>query len=204
MNLFTKLNLTVKIDELRQYYNIVETKFNHLRWSWDLYGNTIVKQWSDAVYNDPDNLKTYGWAIQSNLKDSTKVSPPWNISSDDTSEYYNTPIAFGIIEKLQDAIPYGYRWAISVQPPDGKVSLHSDQEDEATVWIPIHTEGVAIVFVTDEKTTGYQLESDGSLYLLDTTIPHYTYNSSNKNRVAVIFRLPRSKIAELLAITGSL
>jgi hypothetical protein len=113
-------------------------------------------------------------------------------------------LAFGIIERLQAAIPYAYRWAVSVQPSGGKVSLHSDQEEECTVWIPIYTDGVAITFVTEEKNTGYCLDSDGGAYLLDTTVPHFTYNDAVHDRVAIIFRMKQTHINDLLALTGTI
>jgi hypothetical protein len=203
-NILTKLNFSVAVEELHEYYNTLSTKFQHLDWSWDKCGDTIVKQWRDAAYADPANLLTHGWAIQSNLKDLTLPCPPWNISTLETVEYRNTELAFGIIERLQAAIPYAYRWAVSVQPPGGKVSLHSDQEDECTVWIPIYTDGVAITFVTEEKNTGYCLDSDGGAYLLDTTVPHFTYNDADQDRVAIIFRLKQTNINELLALTGTI
>jgi hypothetical protein len=203
-NILTKLNFNVDIKELREYYDILNSKFQHLDWSWSMCGNTVVKQWRDAAYSDPANLLTHGWAIQSNLKDITLPCPPWNISTLETVEYRNTELAFGIIERLQAAMPYGYRWAISVQQPGGKVSLHSDQTDEVTVWIPIYTNGVAITFVTSEKDTDYCLESDGGAYLLDTTIPHHTHNSFGQDRVTIIFRLPRSKVTELLRVNGTI
>ena len=99
-------------------------------------------------------------------------------------------------------MPYGYRWAVSVQPPTGTVSLHSDQEDEYTVWIPIYTSGTAITFVSDNKEVGYCLESNGSAYLLDTTIPHFTYNSSEQDRVTIIFRLNKKYVNQLLSTNG--
>jgi hypothetical protein len=203
-NILTKLNFSVDIEELHEYYNTLSTKFQHLDWSWDKSGDTIVKQWRYAAYADPANLLTHGWAIQSNLKDLSLPCPPWNISTLETTEYKNTELAFGIIERLQAAIPYAYRWAVSVQPSGGKVSLHSDQEDECTVWIPIYTDGVAITFVTDTKNTGYCLDSDGSVYLLDTTVPHFTYNIAQQDRVAIIFRMKRTHIPELLALTGTI
>jgi len=201
-NILTKLTVKVDINELQKYYKTLNTEYQHLDWSWDKCGDTIVKQWKDAAYTDPANLLTHGWAIQSNLKDITLPCPPWNISILETVEYRNTELAFGIIERLQTAIPYGYRWSVSVQPPGGKVSLHSDQEDECTVWIPVYTEGVAITFVTPEKNTGYCLDSDGSLYLLDTTVPHFTYNDGGQDRVSVIFRMKQTHINELLALSG--
>lgn len=203
-NILTKLNFNVDIKELHEYYNTLNTRFQHLDWSWSKCGDTIVKQWRDAAHADPANLLTHGWAIQSNLKDITLPCPPWNISTLETVEYRNTELVFGIVERLQAAIPYAYRWAVSVQPPGGKVSLHSDQEDECTVWIPIFTNGVAITFVTDNKDTAYCLDCDGSVYLLDTTIPHFTYNASEQDRVAIIFRIKQTSLPELLKATGTL
>ena len=200
--LVQKLNFTVPIDELRSYYKMLKKNYDHLDWTWEKCGGDIVRQWRDAAYADPANLLTHGWAIQSNLKDLTVPCPPWNISTLETTEYRNTELVFGIIERLQSVVPYGYRWSISVQPPGGKVSLHSDQEDEYTVWLPIYTDGVAITFVTPEKESEYCLESDGSSYLLDTTVSHYTYNSSDKDRVTIIFRMNKKYVNELLATTG--
>jgi hypothetical protein len=200
-NILTKLDFSVNIQELRSYYNLLNTEYKHLNWSWDRCGNTVVKQWRDAAYTDPANLLTHGWAIQSNLKDLTIPCPPWNISTLETTDYRNTELVFGIIERLQAVMPFGYRWAVSVQPPGGKVSLHSDQDDELTVWIPIHTSGVAITFVTSNNID-YSLESDGSAYLLDTTFPHYTYNSSEQDRVTIIVRLNKKYVTELLDIHG--
>ncbi len=200
----TKLNFSVDIQELRDYYQTLKTNYDHLDWSWERCGDTIVKQWRDAAYADPSNLLTHGWAIQSNLKDLSLPCPPWNISTLEITEYRNTELVFGVIERLQTAIPYGYRWAVSVQPPGGKVSLHSDQEDEITVWIPIYTEGVAITFVTPDKNTGYCLDSNGSAYLFDTTIPHFTYNDSNQDRVTIIFRSNIKHLDQLLKVQGTI
>jgi len=199
-----KLNFTVPLEDLKSYYEILKNDYAQLDWSWEKCGGDIVKQWRDEAYADPANLLTHGWAIQSNLKDLTLPCPPWNISTLETVEYRNTELVLGVIKRLQAAIPYGYRWAVSVQPPTGKVSLHSDQEDECTVWIPIYTDGVAITFVTGDKNTEYCLDCDGSAYLLDTTVPHFTYNSSQQDRVAIIFRMKRTHLSELLKVTGTL
>lgn len=199
--LCTKLDVSVNIGEVRDYYNTVESDFSEFKWSWD-QSDTIVKQWVDAAHTDPANLLTYGFAIQSNLLDLSLPCPPWNISTLPTTEYRNTVLAFGIIKRLQKLIPYGYRWAISIQPPGGKVGLHSDQEDELTVWMPIYTKGPAITFVINDKEIPIELESDGSLYLFDTTVPHYTFNYSDENRVAVIFRINEKYQQDILQTTG--
>lgn len=201
----TKLNFTVDINEVREYYHVLETEYAHLDWSWERCGNDIVKQWRDAAYADPANLLTHGWAIQSNLKDITLPCPPWNISTLETVEYRNTELAFGIIERLQAAIPYAYRWAVSVQPPGGKVSLHSDQEDECTVWIPIYSnDNACITFVEGDREIPIKLPDNGSAYMLDTTVPHYTFNSTDNIRATIIFRLNRNNIENLLSVIGSI
>ena len=201
-NILTKLNFSIDIKELRDYYATISTEFQHLDWSWQKCGGDVVDQWRLAAYQDPANLLTHGWAIQSNLVDLSLPCPPWNISTHDTTEYRNTELVFGIIERLQAVMPYAYRWSVSVQPSGGKVSLHSDQEDECTVWIPIYTDGVAITFVTDNKNTGYCLDSDGSAYLFDTTVPHFTYNDSTHDRVTIIFRLNIKHLNDLLSVKG--
>ena len=191
------LNFTVSLTELKSYYEILKNNYDHLDWSWEKCGNDVVKQWQDAAYADTANLLTHGWAIQSNLKDINKPCPPWNISTLETVEYRNTELVFGIIKKLQKIIPYAYRWSVSVQPPGGKVTTHTDHEDEYTVWIPIYTKGPSIVF--DKE---YELDANGSAYLLDTTIPHSTSNDSDQERVTIIFRLNQKHVNDLLSITG--
>lgn len=201
-NTVTILNFKVDLVELQNYYKTLNQKYQYLNWSWKRCGNDIVDQWRDAAYADPDNLLTHGWAIQSNLKDVSLPCPPWNISKHETVEYRNTELVFGIVERLQQQLPFAYRWAISVQPCGGKVSLHSDQEDECTVWIPIHSIGTAVTFVNDNKNEEYCLDSNGSVYLLDTTIPHYTYNPLAQDRVTIIFRLNTKYLPQLLEVQG--
>lgn len=202
--ILTNLNFTVDIAELTEYYKILKEEHADLNWSWAKCGGDVVDQWKTAAYKDTANLLTHGWAIQSNLKDVTLPCPPWNISTHETVEYRNTKLVFGVIERLQKHLPFAYRWAVSVQPPGGKVSLHSDQETELTVWIPIYTDGVAITFVMFDHHTEYCLDSNGNAYLFDTTVPHFTYNSSTQDRVTVIFRLNAKHLDQLLAVNGLL
>lgn len=200
--MLTNLNFSVDTKELKEYYKILKEQYADLKWSWNKCGGDIVDQWHDAAHADPANLLTHGWAIQSNLKNISLPCPPWNISKHETVEYRNTKLAFGIIQRLQQQMPFAYRWSVSVQPPGGKVSLHSDQKDELTVWIPIYTNGVAITFVTTERYIEYCLDSNGCAYLLDTTMPHFTYNNSNQDRVAIIFRFNIKHLPQLMRVNG--
>lgn len=200
--MLTNLNFSVDTKELKEYYKILKEQYADLNWSWNKCGGDIVDQWHNAAHADPANLLTHGWAIQSNLKNISLPCPPWNISKHETVEYRNTKLAFGIIQRLQQQMPFAYRWSVSVQPPGGKVSLHSDQKDELTVWIPIYTNGVAITFVTTEQYIEYFLDSNGCAYLLDTTVPHFTYNNSDQDRVAIIFRFNIKHLPQLMRVNG--
>mgnify|MGYP003630988120 FL=1 len=46
--------------------------------------------------------------------------------------------------------------------------------------------------------------ADGSAYLLNTTQPHHTFNSSNEDRVTIIFRLKQDKLNDLLSLEGTI
>lgn len=201
-NILTPLNVKVNLAELRSYYDIVNTKFQHLNWSWSGNGDDVIPFWRELAYADKANLLTHGWAIQSNLKDLSIPCPPWNISTLEIVPYRNTPLAFGIVEKLQDLIPYAYRWGISVQEPCGTVSLHSDDPDDLTVWLPVHTtaDSPCITFVEDGKEIPMCLEADGRLYLFDTTVPHYTFNYTTETRVSLIFRIHKKYRTNILAL----
>lgn len=201
-NIVDKLNFFVDINELKSYYDILQTNYSHLDWRYERCKTNIIEQWEDAAREDPANLLTHGWAIQSNLEDLTVPCPPWDISASGTRGYRNTELAFGIIDRLQRLIPNGHRWSVSVQPPGGKVSLHSDESDEMTVWIPIYTNGTVITFLDNGSELKYSLDSDGSAYLLDTNVPHFTYNSSTEDRVTIIFRINLEYIDKLLAVEG--
>ena len=67
------------------------------------------------------------------------------------------------------------------------------------MWLPIHTSGPAITF--DKE---YELNADGSAYLLNTTNPHHTFNSSNEDRVTIIFRLKQDKLNDLISLEGTI
>jgi len=148
----------------------------------------------------------YGWAIQSNLVDLTIPCPPYNISTHERCEYRNTELAFGLVTKLQNLIPYAYRWSLVVQPPTGKVSRHVDQGDEYTAHIPIYdTPGAIFKFwdhAGNRKEVG--MIADGTVYLVDTIIEHETENYSNTDRIGLVFRFKRDDLPKLLELTGEI
>jgi len=188
---------SIHIEELRSYYSKVVTDYQHLKWSFDIGGNDIIDLWRNIMLAEPSTLLPYGWAIQSNIEDLSKPCPPYNITSHRRIGYRNTELVFGPIIKLQESYPNAYRYSISVLPPNSKVTLHSDQEDELTVWIPIYSNNEAsITFVEDDIEYPIICNDTGLGYIFDTTIPHYTINNGNSDRVAIIYRFNKKFLHE--------
>lgn len=192
------LDFSVDLIKLRDYYNTVVSEYQHLKWDYNV--GKITQEWTERMESEPATLIPYGWAIQSNIREN-EPCPPYNITTHERVPYHNTELMFGIIKELHELLPYAYRWAISVQPPKGKVSLHSDQEDELTVWIPIYSNNDAsITYVIDDIEYPIYLPATGNLYLLDTTLPHYTINHGDTDRVAIIFRLNNKHRDEIIQL----
>ena len=203
----SKLNFTIKLDSLKEYYRTLSTDYDHLCWKWDRYGHEITDEWYNRIIsNGPGCILPYGWAIQSNLVDLSIPCPPYNISTHERCEYRNTELAFGLVTKLQNLIPYAYRWSLVVQPPTGKVSRHVDQGDEYTAHIPIYDTPGAIFKFWDHDGNRKEVGmiADGTVYLVDTIIEHETENYSDTDRIGLVFRFKRDDLPKLLELTGEI
>lgn len=201
--LYKKLDFFVPHNELVNYYNELEENYEHLKWSWNKCKNDIKPEWQERMLTIPGANLGWGWGIQSNIIDTNVPTPPYNISTHNLCEYRNTELAKDFVLRLQEHMPYASRWGLFVQPPGGTVPRHTDQDDEITVHIPIHwpSEAVFEIYYDSDPVT-ITFPANGHAYLLDTIIPHATFNRSNQNRVGIVFRLKRDKVDELLQIKG--
>lgn len=197
----TILNFSVDIQELTDYYNTISAQFQYLKWDYNIGKDSITDEWKERLSRSPRTMLPYGWAIQSNLENINEPCPPHNITNHKRVEYRNTSMAFGIIQRLQKRIPYAYRYAISVLPPTATVELHSDQEDELTVWIPIHSnDSAGITFVVDDVEIPIITPANGKAILFNTVVPHYTMNNGNTDRVALMFRFNNRYLDDLMDV----
>lgn len=205
-NAVRKLNFTIKLESLKDYYHTLVKDYDHLKWCWSRHGNEITEEWRQRMMLDQGTLLPYGWAIQSNLVDATIPCPPYNISTHPRCDYRNTELAFGLVTTLQQLMPYTYRWSLVVQPPRGKVSRHTDQGDEYTGHIPIYEAEKAVFKFWDkqENRKDFNMQADGSVYLVDTIIDHETENFDKVNRVGLVFRFKRSDLPQLLELKGQI
>jgi len=206
-NAITKLNFTVNLDSLREYYHTLINDYEHLRWAWDKNGKEITEEWYDRIISNGIGCTyPYGWAIQSNLIDKSIPCPPYNISIHPRGLYEDTELMFGLVKKLKDMMPYTFRWSMVVQPPEGKVSRHVDAGDQYTAHIPIYEAPKAVFKFWDENETrkDFTFNADGSVYLVDTIISHETENYSDTDRVGLVFRFFRKDLPKLQKIVGEI
>ena len=202
--LYKKLDFFIDHRELVNYYNWLEESYEHLKWSWDQCKDDIKPEWQERMLTIPGANLGWGWGIQSNIIDITVPTPPYNISTHPLCEYKNTELATGVILRLQERMPYAFRWGLFVQPPGGTVPRHTDQDDEITVHIPIHWPSNAVFEIYQDDITTITFPADGYAYILDTIIPHATFNRSDENRVGIVFRMKRQYLSELLKVKGQI
>jgi len=199
-----KLNFTVDLNELNNYYEDLKNNFEYLRWDFAKCQHEITDEWRERIQSHYGADRGWGWAIQSNLVDENLPCPPYNISTHPQCQYRNTKMAKGIILRLQTIMPYTYRWSLFVQCPGGTVPRHVDQYDECTGHIPLQWDTDA-VFECGEDENNIEkitMPADGSVYLVNTLIPHATFNRSNRERIGLVFRFHRSQLENILKITG--
>jgi hypothetical protein len=199
-NAVRKLKFTVSIPNLKKYYTILSTQYDHLHWSWA--ENSIhLEDPSKILCVTTNETIMHGWPLQSDMADSGM--PPSMLKSKHARiPWYDTELMFGIVKNLKSHIPYSYRWTLFVLPPGGKVVKHNDP-GEYVVHIPIEWGEDAKFILGDHPTSiEYTLPADGSAYVVDVEIPHETVNNSSVDRVGLIFRIKREHINLLMATQG--
>ena len=202
----TKLNFTVNLESLKEYYRTLASDYDHLKWCYERNSKEITQEWQDRMALDKGTTLPYGWAIQSNLVDKSIPCPPYNISIHKRQNYENTELAFGLVTKLQELIPYSFRWSLVVQPPGGRVARHVDQHDQYTAHIPIYEAPGATFKFWDKNDNrkDFHMEANGNVYLVDTIIDHETENYGTEDRIGLVFRFWRKDLETLLKLTGEI
>jgi hypothetical protein len=193
-----KLNFTLNITELQQYYTALKDQYSQHKWTWEKNSIHLDSDAKSACVSPNETLMN-GWPLQSDMAD-TSIPPSMLKSKHPKTDWYNTELMFGPLLRLNNQIPYAYRWTLFVLPPNGSVVKHVDN-DQYVIVIPIEWDKDATFTVGD---TAYTFPADGSAYVIDVEIPHTTVNNSKIDRVNLIARIPRSKLDSLLSVTGEI
>lgn len=198
-----KLNFTVDLAELEEYYKDLIDNHEDLRWDFRKCLDQVKPEWQERINSHEGANQGYGWAIQSNHVDINIPCPPYNISTMPKCDYRNTKMAKGLILRLQEAMPYTYRWSLFTQLPGGTVPRHVDDNEEYTGHIPLFWEKEAVFELGwDENNVETITLPPGGVYLINTLVPHATFNRSESIRVGLVFRMKRKDYNSVMLLTG--
>jgi hypothetical protein len=201
-NAVRELNFTVDLAELEEYYKILQTKFSHLHWTWEKNNIHLEENARSACVNKEETIM-HGWPLQSDMADPS-IPPSMLKSKHKRTDWYNTELMFGPVQRLYEKIPFSYRWTLFVLPPEGKVVKHTDK-NEYVVHLPIYWDKDALFTLGDHPDAKtYSLPAVGKAYVIDVEIPHETINNSDQDRVGLIFRIKRENIDKLFAVSGNI
>jgi hypothetical protein len=198
-----KLNFSVDITQLRDYYTVLQKEYSDYIWS----VKGLAEKDEYTATRVADSLPNYGWAITTEVMDETsKSNPPWpevisefSYAEKNLKPERKTPLAFGIAEKILQTIPYAHHMIMSVFPPTGATIPHTDQDFLLRVHVPLYT-NKNVKWLTD---SGYHtMDAVGQAYICDTRKMHAAYNDSNENRVHFIFAIEDKYLEDIKKITG--
>lgn len=183
--------------DLVSYYQQVKDNFSYLRWQLPERDLTKDQRLFPPGYDD--SVGIYGYAVQSNLKDSDVPAPAYNVKTipKELKLPYatnKTKLAFGFANQLLKKLPYIEELVITGHPPKSKINLHKDNDINVRVHLPIkiNTESY---FVFEESK--YVLET-GKAYIVNTNLQHGTDNQGDCDRIHLFFKIPIGRIKELI------
>ena len=185
-----RLKVKTSLNKLRDYFDVLETNYNHLKWQ----NNNDVHM---GVGNHKID-KLYSWAINTNAADITKPVAPYNINKE-TVEYRDTELMFGIIEKIKNAFPMAHAFGISAHPSRTEINTHVDSDTYWKIHVPIYTNPDAVFVYEDQE---YHLPATGAMYLINTEVPHGTDNRGSEDRVHLLFKIPREEVDSIREMDG--
>jgi len=198
-----KLNFSLDIDQLRDYYNQLQTNYKDHIWR----VKDVAEKDEFTAKRVAASIPNYGWAITTEVLDeNSKSNPPWpevlnefSYAEKSLKPERITELSFGIIKELLEKIPYAYHVILSVFPPGGATIPHTDQDFLLRVHVPIFT-NKDVVWLADEKY--HNMHIPGQAYICDTRIMHAAYNDSKEDRVHLIFAVKQDDLDKLRKISG--
>ena len=186
------LDVQFDLNELIDYYNILERDYQHLKWTF-----------KDDVEDADKGHKhegIFGWGIQSNLTDLSKPCPPYDIHKERTKEYKDTELVFGFAKKIIDFFPGVRQLGIAGHPNGVEIMQHVDTDEYYKIHIPIITNSEAYFIYGDTK----YVMTPGKMYFVETEEMHGTCNSGETTRVHMLFKCHRSTISDVKTIKGTI
>ena len=190
-------NFKYNLMDLVLYYQHVKDNFESLKWT--LPERDLSKDQRLFPPGYDDSVGIYGYAIQSNLKDSNVPAPAYNVKTipKELKIPYatnQTKLMFGFASQLLSKMPYIEEMVITGHPAKSKIHLHKDNDINVRVHLPIKINSGSY-FVYEENK--YVLDV-GKAYIVNTNLMHGTDNQGDCDRIHLFFKIPIGRIKELV------
>jgi hypothetical protein len=205
--LVEQLKLAIDVEELRHYYKTLTADHTNNFWDAREHLDEVANGAREGFKNhNGKEIDVAGWAIQRWENEATVMAPHPNILKGFNVNVYEqkiedvqgqTPMIFGIAQRIIDLFPEASRMALSVVKPGTHLKRHNDENFLWRVHLPIYSEEGSI-WSTDDENIHMKV---GNAYLCDTRSPHSVTNDSSANRVHLLFALPESSLDKLRSLT---
>ena len=191
-----EINYDFNFGNLLSYYNELEQNFSNMKWQ--------VPDMSTIPENKrpPGNENAsgiHGYGIQSNLKDIEQPCPAYNnksISKEEKIRSYTnkTKMFYGFAEKLFNDFDNVEEMVITGHPPKSGIGQHIDSYTHFRIHFPIIANNESHFIYGDKK---YVLNTKKA-YIVNTARHHGTFNNGKTDRVHLLFKVPLSKVNNIL------
>jgi len=202
-----EIDLKFNFNKLKDYVLEVQTVYKNQMWT---VGNPNRSLYTEQemlkINQDIDSLcqeghtleglkKIHGWVLYGPLVDSTDIGPPYNsIRPRDKLLLQHTQLSYGEGKNLISKIPGLKRALLAKFDPGAVLPLHSDNDNEAKIHIPI-TSNDRCEFILDDIS--YKL-LPGKAYYVDTTIPHTVFNYGDTERTHLVIHFDKQYTEQVL------
>ena len=204
-----EINLKFDFDSLKDYVLEVQTVHKHRMWTVGNPNQSLyttqemikINQEIDAMCQEGHTLeglkKIHGWVLYGPLTNSNDIGPPYNsIRPRDKLSLQHTMLSYGEGKNLISNIPGLKRALLAKFDPGAILPLHSDNDNEAKIHVPI-TSNDGCEFVLDDVS--YKL-LPGKAYYVDTTVPHTVFNHGKIERTHLVIHFDKQYTEKVLEI----
>jgi hypothetical protein len=190
-------NVKFDYQELLDYYNKVNTEFSDFKFTFMPIGINDDPSLYPKGYENVVGI--YNYAMQTNLKDETKIPPGYNMKTIPKEEklmYFTKPtkLMFGFAEKILKTFNSVEELVITGHPPNTGISPHVDNQINFRIHFPILTNDQSSFGFGDKS---FNLQANKA-YLVNTSRAHWTYNNGSTDRVHLLLKIPVGHVNTIL------
>ena len=199
-----KLDVYADIEEAREYYEIIRTKYAHRKWKLTEQGEKVTPEAWRGFEDIDRETAPGGWGLQSHLEDGD-ICPPWIITTYEPVHIPENDMIFGFAQRLIEKIPMA-KW-LGISEITGGSGIISHKDSHWHIHLPIYSPAKSFLTWDDEDrqpVSWQNFPADGSIYAWNTTEQHSVFNQSDDMRVHMFFKVEIKDVPELFKIKGKI